>query len=77
MQITLDKKDATFASINVVLEEADYKERVDAKIKDYSKKANLKGFRPGKVPTAVIKNMMGVQFITATWINASRSTTSA
>jgi len=63
MQITLNKKDDTFASIKIELGEADYKERVDSKIKDYSKKANIKGFRPGKVPPGMIKSMMGENFM--------------
>lgn len=62
MQITLNKKDDTFASIKIELAEDDYKGRVDSKIKDYSKTANLKGFRPGKVPPGMIKNMMGESF---------------
>lgn len=59
MDITLDKKDSNVASIKIKLNEADYQSKVDEKIKDYSKKANIKGFRPGKVPTGVIKRMYG------------------
>lgn len=59
MDITLDKKDSNVASIKVKLNEADYQSKVDEKIKDYSKKAQIKGFRPGKVPQGVIKRMYG------------------
>lgn len=59
MDITLDKKDSNVASIKIKLNEADYQSKVDEKIKDYSKKANINGFRPGKVPTGVIKRMYG------------------
>ncbi|WP_268122411.1 trigger factor [Roseivirga pacifica] len=59
MDITLDKKDSNVASIKIKLNEADYQSKVDEKIKDYSKKAQIKGFRPGKVPTGVIKKMYG------------------
>ena len=59
MDITLDKKDSNVASIKINLKEADYQSKVDEKIKDYSKKANINGFRPGKVPTGVIKRMYG------------------
>lgn len=59
MDITLDKKDSNVASIKIKLNEADYQSKVDEKIKDYSKKAQIKGFRPGKVPQGVIKKMYG------------------
>ncbi len=66
MQFTLDKKDETFATLNVNFVEDDYKAKVDAKVKEYAKTANLKGFRPGKVPAGVIKRMMGEQIIAET-----------
>ncbi len=59
MDITLDKKDSNVASIKIRLNEADYQSKVDEKIRDYSKKANINGFRPGKVPTGVVKKMYG------------------
>ncbi len=59
LDITLDKKDSNVASIKIKLNEADYQSKVDEKIKDYSKKANINGFRPGKVPTGVVKKMYG------------------
>lgn len=59
MDITLDKQDSNVASIKIKLNEADYQSKVDEKIKDYSKKAQIKGFRTGKVPQGVIKKMYG------------------
>ena len=59
MDITLDKKTATEASIKITLNEADYQPKVEEKIKEYRKKANIKGFRPGKVPESMIRKMYG------------------
>ncbi len=59
MEITLDKLSKTEALIKIRLIQDDYQPKVDEKIKDYAKKSNLKGFRPGKVPVGVIKKMYG------------------
>ncbi len=59
MDITLEKKNSTEASIKITLSEADYQPKVQEKLKDHGKKAQMKGFRPGKVPPALIKKMYG------------------
>lgn len=59
MNITLNKHQSNEASIKVSLQPEDYKSQVDKKIKDYSKQAQVKGFRPGKVPVALIHKMYG------------------
>jgi trigger factor len=59
MEVLLDKKSATEASLSVKITSDDYRPNVDKTIKDYSKKVNLKGFRPGKVPPQVIQRMYG------------------
>ena len=60
LDITLDKKDDQLSAIlTVQLTEADYAASVDQKIKDYAKKAQIKGFRPGKVPAGLVRKMYG------------------
>jgi len=59
VEIILDKKNSTEALIKVSLKQDDYQPKVDEKIKDYSRKADVKGFRKGKVPTSVIVKMYG------------------
>ena len=59
MEITFDKKDITEGLLKIKLTSGDYQQQVDEKIRDYARKANLKGFRPGKVPNGVIKRMYG------------------
>lgn len=59
MDITLDRTDSNEASIKIKINEADYQPKLEEKLKEYKKKANLKGFRPGKVPTPLIKKMYG------------------
>ncbi len=59
MEVLLEKNSPTTASLKITLVPEDYKPKVDKSIKDYSKRANIKGFRPGKVPTQVINRMYG------------------
>ena len=59
MEITLDKKNSTEGLIKIKIEQADYQPKYEEKIRDYSRKANIKGFRAGKVPSVVIKKMFG------------------
>lgn len=59
MEITLDKKSTTEGLIKIKVTEGDYQPHVEEKVKDYARKANIKGFRPGKVPAGVIRRMFG------------------
>ncbi|MFO7754671.1 MAG: trigger factor [Bacteroidales bacterium] len=59
MNITKENTGELNAVLKVVVVKDDYQEKVDEVLKDHKKKANLKGFRPGKVPFALIKKMYG------------------
>lgn len=59
MEITLNKKGNTEGLLNIKLSEGDYQSHVEEKVRDYARKATIKGFRQGKVPTGVIKKMFG------------------
>ena len=63
LEITVDKHTANQASIKIKLIEADYQPKVDAKLKDYAKKAVIRGFRPGKAPISMVKNMYGLSLL--------------
>jgi len=59
MEIVLEKKSTTDAKLKVNLKEADYQPKIKEKLKEYGKKASMKGFRPGKVPASLISKMYG------------------
>jgi trigger factor len=59
MNITRENIDNLNGIIRVVIEKADYESNVENALKDYRKKANMPGFRPGKVPAGLVKKMYG------------------
>lgn len=59
MNIALHKKSPIEATITIQVNEADYQPHVEKKIREHSKKAYIKGFRPGRIPPSLIKQMYG------------------
>lgn len=51
-------KDQT-ATLTVDIKQKDYEEKVSKSLKNYAAKAELKGFRKGKVPAGLVKKMYG------------------
>lgn len=68
MNITKENIDALNATITVKIEKSDYESTVNEVLKDYRKKANMPGFRPGKVPAGLVKKMYG-KAVTADEVN--------
>lgn len=59
MNITKKDIDNVNAVVTLNVEKSDYEENVNKVLKDYRKKANVPGFRPGKVPASIIQKMYG------------------
>lgn len=59
MNIVQEKVDALNAVLKVKVSPEDYQETVEKSLRDYSKQANIPGFRKGKVPFAVVKRRFG------------------
>jgi trigger factor len=59
MNITQENIDELNAVLKVKVSAEDYLPKVEDALKGYQKKATIPGFRPGKVPTGVIKKMYG------------------
>jgi trigger factor len=59
MNIVQNNIDELNAELVINLEPSDYKDRVEKAIKDYRKKTQMPGFRPGHVPASLIKQRYG------------------
>ena len=59
MNIKFESADKINGLMTIAIEKADYQEAVDKKLKDYRKKAQVPGFRPGMVPMGLIKKQYG------------------
>ena len=61
MKISFETTDQVNGLMTLTVEEADYKQEVEKTLKDYRKRANIPGFRPGQVPMGLIKRQVGAQ----------------
>ena len=61
MKITFENPEKVNGLMTLTVEEADYKQEVEKTLKDYRKRANIPGFRPGQAPMGLIKRQIGTQ----------------
>jgi len=59
MKITREQRELGTSLLKVVVGEQDYGEAVEKMLRDYKRKANIPGFRPGMVPMGVVRKMYG------------------
>ena len=59
MKITFECPDKINGVLTMTIEPADYQEKVEKTLKDYRKKAQVPGFRPGQVPMGMVKRQYG------------------
>jgi len=59
MNINKENIDDLNALLKIEIKKADYEENVEKVLRDYRKKANIKGFRPGMVPIGLVRKMYG------------------
>lgn len=61
MNISLENPEKISGVLTLVVEEADFAGDVEKQLKDYRKKAQVPGFRPGQAPMGMIKRQIGAQ----------------
>ena len=59
MKVTFENPDKVNGLMTLTVEEADYKAEVEKELKNYRKRAQVPGFRPGMVPMGMIKRQYG------------------
>ncbi len=59
MNITKEQLDDLNAILQIEIAPEDYQEKLDGKLRELRRKANMPGFRPGMVPMGMIKKMYG------------------
>ena len=59
MKVTVDSKKGLTTNLKVFVDKKTIEEKIGVRLTELSKTVNLKGFRPGKVPTEVLKRQFG------------------
>ncbi|HJA97980.1 MAG TPA: trigger factor [Candidatus Alistipes avicola] len=59
MKIVREQREQNNSLIKVTVGEKDYGEAVEKSLREYKRKANIPGFRPGMVPMGLIRKMYG------------------
>ena len=59
MKVSLNKTDNVNGIITIAIEQADYQPSVDKALNQFRNRAEIPGFRKGKVPKGVIQKMYG------------------
>jgi trigger factor len=76
MQVTETLNEGLKRKLSVTIPAADLNTRLGAKLEELKGQANIKGFRPGKVPLAHIKKMFGRSAMSEVMTDAINSTVS-
>lgn len=76
MQVTETLNEGLKRKLSVTIPASDLNSRLDAKLAELKGQANIKGFRPGKVPTAHLKKVYGRSAMSEVMTDAINSTVS-
>ena len=59
MKVTVDSKKGLKTNLKIFIDKKIIEEKIDDRLAELKKTVNLKGFRPGKIPTDVLKRQFG------------------
>ena len=59
MNIVREQRGENNSLLKITVTPEDYAQEVDKALREYRRKANIPGFRPGMVPMGIVKKMYG------------------